>query len=80
MENEKERKEKARECDKKIFGEYFEKVSLILKKIEQSDPEGFYLEGKLVIGVSKAPKEQPKVVVLGFDSIPFSEIDFTTMF
>jgi hypothetical protein len=71
---EEERKARAREYDKKIFGEYFEQVLTISKKMT----EGFHIKGETVIGIAKLKNEEPLLVFAGRSRfVPFSEINFS---
>ncbi len=75
-EKKKERKARAREYDKEIFGKYFEQVLVISKKMI----EGFRIEGKTVIGIAKPENKEPFLVFAGRSSfLPFSKVDFATI-
>ena len=86
--NEEERRERVIKCDQDIYGLYFEKVQKVLEKIKSNS--GSFSYGGLscgdsffgtrkVIGVSKTQNGEPKLVFIGCKSLPFSEVDFSSI-
>lgn len=79
VKEEQERKKRALEYDKSVFGKYFEKVRIISNKIQKSLPQGFSVKGKTVIGISKAENEEPRLVFASGSSLAFSKVNFNSL-